>query len=150
MNTQLLLVLPQKRLCVVGSIKGSAIRAASRTSVVPTNDEVGTPVVLTNDRVPHGLARSSHAHRKREQGQSRSILRIVAQQGLIAPHSGVVIYIPGFRHTNGWMNQQIGSGVPRRAQSQFQVDAMHGVPGLEGNDLRPSEAQEFGAQVGGS
>ena len=67
------------------------------------------------------------------------LLRIAVEQGLIAPHAGVVVDVPGLGHAHDRVNEQVGFDLRRRSKRQFLMRPVHRVPGLERDHLRPSE-----------
>ena len=84
----------------------------------------------------HGFARAAHAHCQRQQRQHSRVRRVALQQRLIAAHPGVVIDIARLGHADDRMDQQVGLELAGGAQRQLVVSAVHGVAGLEGDDLR--------------
>ena len=75
-----------------------------------------------------------------------SSLRILRTQQLVAAHARVVIDVPGLRHSDHGMNQQIRFNLLGCAEGEFHVGAVHRIAGLEGDNTAPSEASKFGAQ----
>src|SRR5260370_23949154 len=61
----------EDELGIVGSV------VVSNPSVVSTNDKVGTPVILANQRVKDGFTRTGVAHRGRIDRQDRAVLWVV-------------------------------------------------------------------------
>ena len=66
-DAELLLILLEQLLSIVGTIERVAARIASGACMVTADDEVRAPVVLADDRVPDRFARPSHPHRQREE-----------------------------------------------------------------------------------
>ena len=130
-----------------GTVERRAGRVAARSRVVAADDEVRAAVVLPDDRVPHRLARSAHAHRQRQQRQQRRPGRIAVQQRLVAADAGVVVDVARLRHPHHRVNQQVGLDLLRRAQRQLLVRPVHRVARLERNDARPPQLGELGPQL---
>ena len=51
---------------------------------------------------------AAHSHRERHQRQLRSPGRIFSDQQLVTTHSGEIIDVAGFGHSDDRMNQQAG------------------------------------------
>src|SRR5207244_2946298 len=86
---------------VVGAV------VAADAGVITTDDEVGAPVVLASDRVPDRFLRAGIAHRRREHGYHRAVLRIVAlEQRLITLHPDFGRHIVALRCADEWVDQQ--------------------------------------------
>ena len=60
-------VLLEQLLRFVGSVKLFAIGVIARSGVITSYDEMRAAVILTDQRMPDGLAGSSHAHGQREE-----------------------------------------------------------------------------------
>ena len=114
------------------------------------DDEVGAAVVLANQRVPDGFARSAHAHGEGDQGELGGAGRIFADEQLVAADAGEVIDVAGLGHADDRMNEEAGFDLLGGAEGKFDVRAVHRVAGLEGDDAAPAQAGELGAQLGGS
>ena len=74
---------------------------------------------------------------------------VTAQDGLVAAHARVVIYVPGLGGTHGRMNKQIGFEFPRSTKGQFLVSPVHGIACLERHDPSPAHAPEARPHLGG-
>src|SRR5438128_199176 len=60
-------VLLEKFLGLVGTIERLAVSVLARTGVIATHNEVRDSVVLADECVPNGFARSAHTHGQRQQ-----------------------------------------------------------------------------------
>ena len=135
---------------LVGAIERLAVGIFAGTGVIAAHDEVRAAMVLADDRMPNGLARSAHAHGERQQGKLRGRLRELGEQQLVAAHSRVVIHVAGLGHAHHRMNQQVGLDLLGGAESQFDVGAVHGVASLEGDHAAPAHAGKLGTNFGRS
>ena len=97
--------------------------------------------------MPERLLRSRHAHREVEQAQRGRLLRVVLEHVLVAAHARVVIDVARPRHADHGMQQQVGLALARRAEGELLVRAVHGVAGLEGDDLAPAKLAKPPAQL---
>ena len=94
------LVLLEEFLRLVRAVERLAVGILARAGVVAADNEVRAAVILADQRVPDGLARSAHAHRQRQQRELHRSLRIFRQQQLIAAHAGEVIHVAGLGHSD--------------------------------------------------
>src|SRR5215210_2101306 len=84
------LELIEDMLGLVLTVERPAFGILARTGVVTAHDEVCAAVVLAADRVEDRLAGSAVAHRRREDGEQRPILRVVTvQDRLVGAHPDV-------------------------------------------------------------
>ena len=149
-DADLFLMLAHQILGIIGAIEVFACRVLTRSGVVATDDEMGAAVVLADKRVPNGLARPGHAHRKVQKRHGRGRPRIFVEHRLIAAHAGKVIDIARFGHADNRMDEKVGLRFFCGAEGQFLMCAVQRVACLEGNDLAPAKFAEMGAQfVGG-
>ena len=101
-------MLLKQLLSVIWAVKRISLGVASRTGVVATDDEMCAPIVFPDDGVPHSLARASHAHCQRQEGQLGCVLGVVGQQRLITADSRVMIHVTRLGHPDHGMDQEIG------------------------------------------
>ena len=144
------LVFLEEFLRIVGAVEVLTVGIFSRTGMVAADDEVGAAVILANQAVPDGFARSAHAHGERQHGELHGAVRIFREQQLVAAGADEIIDVAGLGHADGRMDEQIGFDLLGGAHGEFDVGAMHRITRLEGDDAGPAEAGEFGAQFGGS
>ena len=149
LDAQLVAVLLDGRLGVVGPVKLLAAAVLARAGVVAADDEVGGAVVLADDGVPDGLARAAHAHGQRQQAQHGHAVGVARQDGLVDAHAGEVVNVAGLGQADDGVDEHVGLAGAGGAHRQLAVGAVHGVAGLEGDDLGPAELLEVGAQLGG-
>ena len=140
----------EKLLGVVRAVEVLAVGIFSGAGMIAADDEVGASMILANQAMPDGFARSAHAHGERQHGSSTVPLRVLGEQQLIAAGADEIINVARLGHTDRGMDQQIRLDLLGGAHGQFDVGAMHGIAGLEGDDTGPAQAAEFGAQFGGS
>ncbi len=136
---------------LIGTVEGLAsLRDRSRAGVIAADNEMTAAVILADERVPDGLARSAHAHGERQQGKFGGRLRKLGEQQLIATHSRVVIHIAGLGHAHDGMNQQAGLDLLGGAECELDVSAVHGIASLEGDHTPPADAGKLGPHLGRS
>ncbi len=148
-DAELFLVLLHKLLGVVGAVKRLAAFVAAGTGVIAADDEVRAAMVLADDRVPDGFARTAHAHGQRQQRQVRSVLRVVGHERLVAADARVVIDVARLRHADDRVDEEVGFFILRGAEGELVMCAVHRIAGLESNDLPPTALGELFAQLGG-
>ncbi|HTP62195.1 MAG TPA: hypothetical protein VMJ14_08935 [Burkholderiales bacterium] len=146
-DPQLPLVRQRQILRRVGRIEIMALRVLAGAGVISPDDEVTAAVVFADDRVPKSLFRPGHAHRQRQQGQHRRILRVAPQHFLIAAHPGVVVDVARFRLSCDGMQKDMRVCVPGGAVSQFDMGPVHGVASLECDYPPPAGAHKFLAHL---
>ena len=117
--------------------------------MVTSDDEVRRTEVLTDDGVPDGLAGTSHTHCEREQGQVTHAVGVLGHDGLVHTDAGVVINVAGFGETHDRVNEDVCLPLTGGADGEFSVSAVHGVAGLECDDLAPGDLLEVCAKLGG-
>lgn len=117
--------------------------------MVATDNEVRCAKVLADDSVPDSLAGTSHAHRKREEGKVAHAVRVLGHDGLVDPHTGVVVDISRLREANDGVDEHVGLVLTGGADGELTVSPVHGVTGLEGDDLAPGDLVEVSTKLGG-
>lgn len=150
LDAQLVLVLLDGVLGVVGTVEVDTLGVLTGTGVVTTNNEVGGTVILTDDGVPDGLAGSTHTHGEGQQTQDGHAVRVARQQGLVGPHTGEVVNVTGLGQTDDGVDENVGLLGTSSAHGQLPVRTVHGVTGLEGDHSVPAELVEVNAQFRGS
>ena len=108
-------------------------------------DHVGAAVVLADDGVPQGFARTGHAHGQRQQRQHGEVVREVPADGLVAVHARVVLQIARLGHAHGGVQQDVALDVLGGLQGDLALQAVHGLAGLEGHHAAPAHLLEQGA-----
>ena len=146
---QLVAVRRDELLRVVRAVKVLPLRVLPGPGVVAPDDEVRRAEVFADDRVPDGLAGAGHAHREREEREVAHAVRVLGHDGLVHAHAGVVVDVAGLRHADDGVDEDVGLSLARGADGQLAVRAVHGVAGLEGDDLAPRELFEVCTELGG-
>ena len=149
LDAQFVLVLLDGVLGVVGAVEVDALGVLAGPGVVAADDEVGGPVVLPDDGVPDGLAGTAHPHGQRQQTQDGHAVGVAGQEGLVGPHPGEVVDVPGLGQPDDGVDQHVGLLGPGGAHGQLAVRPVHGVAGLEGDHSVPAELVEVNAQFRG-
>ena len=113
--------------------------------------EVGGSVVLSDNGVPDGLSGTGHSHGQRQQSQVSHTVGVLGHQGLVRSNTGVVVHVSRLGETDDRVDQDVGLSLSGGSYSQLSVSSVHGVPGLEGDNLAPchllEEVSEFGRGV---
>jgi hypothetical protein len=141
--TEFLLVLAQQFLRIVWPVKRLAARIRAGTCMVTSYNKMATAVVFPDNRMPKGFARSTHAHRQRQQRKLDGILGILGEKRLVTSHSDVVLDVARFRHPDGGVNEEVRSFLFCGPQGQLLVSAVHRIACLEGNYAAPPKPSEF-------
>jgi len=141
-------VLAIQLLRIVGAVERIALAVVARAGVIASDDEVGAPVVLPDDRVPQRLPRARHAHGEVEQAQGGRLVGVLVQDVLVAANTGEVIDVAGLGHADHRVNQQIRLHFACSPERQLLVGAVQRVAGLEGDHLAPALLPEPASQLG--
>jgi hypothetical protein len=149
LDAELVPVLLDGVLCIVGAVEVNALGVLARTGVVTANNEVGRTVVLADDGVPDGLAGTTHAHGKGQQGEDSHAVGVAGHQRLVDADTGEVVNVAGLGETDHGVDEDVGLAGSCSADRQLTMSAVHGVPRLEGDDLLPAQLVEVQAQLGG-
>ena len=144
LDADLVLVLAEQLLGVVGAVEGLALAVLARAGVVAADDHVGAAVVAADDAVPDRLARAAHAHREVEERQRGGRGRVLVEHRLVAAHAGEVVDVAGLGHADDRVDQQVRLRLAGGAEGQLLVRAVQRVAGLEGDDPAPAELAEVG------
>jgi len=147
-DADFILVFGEEFLRLVGTVEWFAIGILARAGVVAADDEVGATVILADERVPDGLARTAHAHCQREQGEFGRAGGILADEELVTADAGEVIDVARLGHADGRVNEEAGLDLFRGAESEFDVRAVHRVARLESDDAAPALVGEIGTKLG--
>lgn len=150
LDAQLVLVLFDGVLGVVGSVEVDALGVLTGTGVVTTNDEVRGTMVLTDDGVPDGLARATHTHGQGQETQDGHTVGVAGEESLVGAHTGEVVNVTRLGQTDDGVDEDVGLLGAGGAHGHLTVGTVHGVTGLEGDDSVPAELVEVNAQFRGS
>lgn len=148
LDLELVVVLDDKVLGIVGTVEVLALGVLSRTGVVTSDDEVCCAEVLTDDRVPDGFAGTSHAHGEREKGEMAEAVGVLLHDSLVDAHTGVVVNVSRLGKTDDGVDEDVCLSLASSTDRQFTVSTMHGVAGLESYDLPPCYLLEVGTELG--
>lgn len=149
LDAELILVLLDGVLSIVGTVEILALGVGTRTGVVTTNNEVGSTMVLADDGVPDGLTGTTHTHGQTEETQDGHAVGVTGKERLVCADTGEVVNVTGLGQTDNRVNQDIGLAGTSRADSQLTVSTVHGVTGLESDDAGPAQFVEVDAQLCG-
>lgn len=150
LDAKLLLVLLDKFLSIVRAVVVLAVLVLTGTSVVTADNEVGRTVVLTDNGVPQSLTRTTHAHGQGQQSQSSHTVGVSRQKSLVDTDTGEMVNVTGLGHANDGVDEHVGLLGSGSADRQLTVSTVHGVTGLESDNLLPAELVEMRAQLRGS
>jgi hypothetical protein len=106
-------------------------------------------VVLADHGVPECLAGAAHAHGEGQEGKSTHAVGVTGQESLVDTDTGEVVNVTGLGQADNGMDEDVGLLGAGGTDGQLTVSAVHGVAGLEGHDLLPSQLVKVGAQLGG-
>lgn len=149
LDAKLLLVLLDEVLSIVRAVVVLALLVLAGTGVVTTNDEVSGTVVLANDGVPEGLTGTTHAHGQGKKSQSGHAVGVSGQESLVDTDTGEVVNVTGLGETDDGLDEDVGLLGAGGADRQLTVSTVHGVSGLESDDLLPAELVEVRAKLRG-
>lgn len=117
--------------------------------MVAPDDEVGCAVVLADDGVPDSFAGPAHAHGEGEETEDGHAIGVPWEEGLVHADAGEVVNVAGLGEADDGVDEDVGLAGAGSTDGEFAVGAVHGVAGLEGDDLRPAELLEVEAELGG-
>jgi hypothetical protein len=149
LDAELVPVLLNSVLCIVGAVKVDALGVLSRTSVVTADNEVGRTVVLADNGVPDGLAGTAHAHGEGQQREDGHAIGVAGHQRLVDADAGEVINVTGLGEAHDGVDEDIGLAGSGSADRQLTMSAVHGVARLESDNLLPAELVEVQTQLRG-
>lgn len=150
LDTKLLLVLLDEDLSIIRTVVVLALLVLTGTGVVTANDEVGSTVVLSDNGVPEGLAGTTHSHGEGQKSESSHAVGVSGQESLVDTDTGEVVNVTGLGETNDGLDQNVGLLRAGGADRQLTMSSVHGVSGLESDDLLPAELVEVSAELRGS
>lgn len=169
LDSQFVLVLLHRMLGVIRAVELDSLGVLARTSMVASNDEMCSSVILPDDGVPDGFTRSTHAHGQRQQTQDSHSIGVTGEDGLVHTHTSEVVDISGLSETDDGVDQDIRLTGAGGANRQFTVSPVHRIstavsltilgsyygnrkriPSLEGDNPGPAELVEVSAQLCGS
>lgn len=149
LDTELILVLLNGVLGIVGAVEVLALGVATRTGVVTADNEVSSTVVLTDDSVPDGLTGTTHTHGQTQKTQNGHAVGVTGQECLIGADTGEVVNVTGLGQTDDRVDQNVGLARASRADGQLTMSTVHGVTGLESDDAGPAQLVEVNAKLSG-
>lgn len=149
LDAELVAVLLNGVLGIVGAVEVDALAVLAGTGVVTADDEVGRTVVLADDGVPNGLAGTAHAHGKGEETEDGHAVGVSGKESLVDTDTGEVVNVTGLGQAYDGVDEDVGMMRTGSADGQLSVGAVHGVTGLEGDDSGPAELVEVGADLRG-
>jgi hypothetical protein len=150
LDTKLLLVLLDEDLSIIRTVVVLTLLVLTGTGVVTTDDEVGSTVVLSDNGMPESLTGTTHAHSKGKEGEGGHAVGVSGQESLVDTDTGEVVNVTGLGETDDGLDEDVGLLRAGSADRQLTVSTVHGVSGLESNDLLPAELVEVSAELRGS
>jgi hypothetical protein len=109
---QLVTILGDKLLRIVGPVKILSIRIFSGAGVIATHDKVRRAVVFADDGVPERLSRPRHSHCEREKSEVRHAVGIFGHDRLVDADTGVVVNVTGFGEANDGVDEKVRLVLP--------------------------------------
>lgn len=149
LDTELILVLLNGVLGIVGAVEVDTLGVLTGTSVVTADNEVSGTVVLTDNSVPDSFTGTTHTHGQAEQTQNGHAVGVAGKESLVSADTGEVVNVTGLGQTDDGVDQDICLARASRADGQLTVSTVHGVTGLEGDDAGPAQLVEVDAQLSG-
>ena len=113
---------------IIRTVEFNTFRVASGASMVTSNNEVCSTVILANDSVPDSLTRSTHTHSKGKKAKNGHSIGVSRKQSLVDADTGEVIDVSRFSEADNWMDQDISLASAGSANCELSVGTMHGVP----------------------
>jgi hypothetical protein len=150
LDTKLLLVLLDEDLSIIRTVVVLTLLVLTGTGVVTTDDEVGSTVVLSDNGMPESLTGTTHAHSKGKEGEGGHAVGVSGQESLVDTDTGEVVNVTGLGETDDGLDEDVGLLRAGSADRQLTVSTVHGVSGLESNDLLPAKLVEVSAELRGS
>lgn len=147
LDTELVLVLLDGVLGVVGTVELDTGRVLAGTGVISSDDEVSGTVILADDGVPDGLTGTTHAHGEGQKTEDGHSVGVTGEEGLVDTDTGEVVDVTGLGETDDGVDQDIGLAGTGGANGQFTVSTVHGVSGLESDNSGPAEFVEVCAEL---
>jgi hypothetical protein len=143
-------VLLDEDLSIIRTVVVLTLLVLTGTGVVTTDDEVGSTVVLSDNGMPESLTGTTHAHSKGKEGEGGHAVGVSGQESLVDTDTGEVVNVTGLGETDDGLDEDVGLLRAGSADRQLTVSTVHGVSGLESNDLLPAELVEVSAELRGS
>ncbi|MBA7635735.1 hypothetical protein ES703_43339 [subsurface metagenome] len=100
--------------------------------------------------MPQRFPRSTHAHSQWQQAEHGRAGRVPGQDMLVAPHPGVVVYVPGLGKPDHWMDQDVGPDFSGGPEGQLYMCPVHRVARLESYHPFPAVLDKHLPQLPGS
>ena len=148
LDAELLAVLLDGVLGVVGAVEVLALAVAAGTGVVAADNEVGGTVVLADDGVPDGLAGTTHAHGERKQTEDGHAVGVAVHDGLVDTDASEVVNVTGLGQADDGVDEDVGLSGAGGNDGELTVSAVHGVAGLESDNLGPAKLLEVKTELG--
>ena len=127
LNAQFLSVLLYRVLGIIRPIEFNTLGVLSGSSVVTSNNEVRSSVILTNDSVPDCFTWTTHSHGKREKAENSHSVGVAREKRLVYSHPGEVINVARLGEPDDRVNKHIGLSGTGSADCELPVCTMHGV-----------------------
>lgn len=137
-------------LSIVRAVEINSLRVFTRASVITSNDEVRSAVVLSDDGVPDGLAGSTHTHSKGQKAENSHAIGVSREQCLVNADAGEVVNVTRLGESDDGVDQDVSLTSTSGADSELAVGAMHRVSRLESDHLGPAKLVEVQTELGGS
>lgn len=149
LDAELVLVLLHLVLGIIGAVEIHTLGVLSRAGVVATNNEVGSTMILADDGVPDSLTRTTHAHSQGQQTENGHAVGVSGKEGLVDADTGEVVDVTRLGETHDGVDQHVGLTGSGSANGKLTVSAVHGVTGLESDDLGPAKLVEVQTELCG-
>jgi hypothetical protein len=115
--------------------------------VVAADDKVRGTKVFADDGVPDGFARAAHAHGEGQKGKLGHAVGVGLDDGLVDANAGEGVDVAGLGEADDGVDEDVGLVKAGGPDGELAVGAVHGVAGLEGDDLAPGELLEQRARL---
>jgi hypothetical protein len=145
-DAELVFVLLYGVLCIIWAVKFFSFAVFARSCMVATHNEMSCPIVLANDSMPNSFTGSTHTHGQREKTKDCHAIGVSWEQGLVNADTGEMVNVTRLRQTDNWVDKNICLTSTSGADCQLAMGSMHGVSGLESNNLGPTEFVEVKAK----
>jgi hypothetical protein len=147
-DVELILELGNELLSVVRTVEVLTGAVLAWSSVVTTNNKVGSTKVLADDSVPHSLTGTGHTHSKGKESKVGETVGVGGDESLVGAHTSVVVDISWLGETDDGVDEDVGATLTGGADGELTVSAVHGVTGLESDNLAPGDLGEVGTELG--
>jgi hypothetical protein len=134
-DTKLRFVLLNCVLCIVWTVELLAFAILSWACVITANDEMGCTEVFADNGVPDSFTRTAHSHCQRQEAENSHAIGVSREKCLVHTDSGEMVDISRLCKTDNRVDEDIGLAGTSSTNSQLSVSSVHGISGLEGNDL---------------